>query len=121
MRSKLLAIVIGAVIILAAGAWSGAHAAGAQGSAGKYTGCLAKGDGSNEFKLTNVDGGSGEYELVGGKDLKDHVGHKVEVTGKTLSAKHAAKAEKRTVISNMIGKNAGTVIKFVGFPCTITG
>src|SRR5438105_2828055 len=69
MRSKLLAIVIGAAISLAAGAWTGAHAAGAKGSAGKYTGCLAKGDGSNEFKLTNVDGGSGEYELIGGKDL----------------------------------------------------
>ena len=94
MSSKLLAIVIGAAIIVAAGAWTGAHAAGAKGSAGKYTGCLAKGDGSNEFKLTNVDGGSGEYELIGGKDLKDHVGHKIEVTGKTLSAKHAAKAEK---------------------------
>src|SRR2546428_6101780 len=93
MRSKLLAMVIGAAIIVAAGAWTGAHAAGAKGSAGKYTGCLAKGDGSNEFKLTNVDGGSGEYELIGGKDLKDHVGHKVEGTGKTLSAKHAGEAE----------------------------
>ena len=36
-------------------------------------------------------------------------------------AKNAAKAPKSTVSSNMIGKNAGTVIKFVGFPCTISG
>ena len=93
MRGKLLTIVIGTAIILGAGVWAGAHAA-EKASAGKHTGCLAKGDAPNEFKLTNVDGGSTEYELIGGKDLKDHVGHKVEVTGEALSAKLAAKAEK---------------------------
>ena len=36
-------------------------------------------------------------------------------------AKKAAKAEKRTVSSNMIGKNAGTVAQLNGFPCTISG
>jgi len=52
-----------------------------------YTGCLAQGDEPKEFKLTNVDGGSDEYELVGGKGLKAHVGHKVEVKGTLAPAK----------------------------------
>src|SRR5438105_9454573 len=36
-------------------------------------------------------------------------------------AKKAEKAPKRTVSSNMIGKNAGTVFQSNGFPCTISG
>src|SRR5216117_1318969 len=36
-------------------------------------------------------------------------------------AKNAANAAKSTVNSNMIGKNAGTVQKFQGFPCTSSG
>src|SRR5262245_33496381 len=36
-------------------------------------------------------------------------------------AKNAANAAKSTVSSNMIGKNAGTVKKFQGFPCTSRG
>src|SRR6266487_510774 len=36
-------------------------------------------------------------------------------------AKNAANAPKSTVSSNMIGKNAGTVKKFVGLPWTLSG
>jgi hypothetical protein len=54
---------------------------------GSYTGCLAAGDSEKEFKLTHVNGGEKEYELDGGKDLKNHVGHKVEVHGKLMPAK----------------------------------
>jgi hypothetical protein len=36
-------------------------------------------------------------------------------------AKNAANAPKSTVSSNIIGKNAGTVKKFVGLPCTSSG
>src|SRR5258708_15813740 len=36
----------------------------------------------------------------------------------TCQAKKAANAPKSTVNSNMIGKNAGTVQKFQGLPCT---
>src|SRR4029078_3652749 len=36
-------------------------------------------------------------------------------------AKNAENAAKSTVSSNMIGKNAGTVKKFVGLPCTSRG
>jgi hypothetical protein len=58
-----------------------------QSEAGSYTGCLAAGDSDKEFKLTHVNGGEEQYELVGGKDLKDHIGHKVEVQGKLAPAK----------------------------------
>lgn len=60
------------------------------------TGCLQKGDG-NMFTLTNVPGkGPNTVEIVGtaaGVDLAPHVGHKVQITGTTVSAKEAAKAE----------------------------
>jgi ABC-type sugar transport system substrate-binding protein len=87
MKRALLSAVVAAALVIAFGAV--AHAKSA-----KYTGCLAKGDEANEFKLTNVDGGSDEYELVGGgKDMKNHVGHKIEVTGVKMSSKSAEKAE----------------------------
>jgi hypothetical protein len=54
----------------------------------KITGCLREAAGaSGEFELTNVDkSGTSEksdtYKLVAGSvNLKDHVGHKVEITG----------------------------------------
>ena len=87
MNKGMFAGALVAALVIASGPL--AHAKSA-----KYTGCLAKGDGPKEFKLTNVDGGSDEYELVGGgKDLKNHVGHKVEVTGTKISSKKAEKAE----------------------------
>ena len=97
MNNTILVTVATVGLMLATGAWAAdttGTSTGQKSSAGTYTGCLAKGDGPNEFKLTNVNGGSAEYELIGGKDLKDHVGHKVEVKGKEVAAKQAAKAEK---------------------------
>jgi hypothetical protein len=97
MNKTILVIAATAGLMFATGAWAAGTAGtstGQKSSVGTYTGCLAKGDGPNEFKLTNVNGGSEEYELIGGKDLKDHVGHKVEVKGKEVAAKQAAKAEK---------------------------
>jgi len=94
---RLLAIGVATALVLATGVWAAEKSASSgehKSAAGKYTGCLQKGDEPNEFKLTNVEGGSEEYELIGGKGLKDHVGHKVEVTGKKVSAKQAEKAEK---------------------------
>jgi hypothetical protein len=78
-----------AVLVVGSGAL--AHA-----KSKSYTGCLAAGDEAGEFKLTNVNGGSDEYELVGGKGLKDHVGHKVEIQGTKVATKaaHGAKGEK---------------------------
>ena len=91
MKRLLLAIGTSAALLLAVEI--AAYAAGTK-AAGKYTGCLKQGDGPNEFMLTNVNGGTDAYELVGGKGLKDHVGHKVEITGKPITAKSASKAEK---------------------------
>ena len=93
MRNTCFAIAL-AVMLLLLG--SNAHAKGKK-AGGTYTGCLAAGDETGEFKLTNVNGGSDEYELIGGKGLKDHVGHKVEIKGSAVSAsaaKHAEKSEK---------------------------
>jgi hypothetical protein len=44
------------------------------------TGCLAKGEGSDEYNLTTKNGGT--WEVRGeGVSLADHVGHTVTVTG----------------------------------------
>jgi hypothetical protein len=100
MNDTTLAIAAALGLTLATAAWAADTVAAStthkKSSAGTYTGCLAKGDGPNEFMLTNVNGGSEEYELIGGKDLKDHIGHKVEVKGKEISAAQAEKAEKAT-------------------------
>jgi hypothetical protein len=91
-------IIIGALVIscamaMAAGAATPAtHHAGA---AKSLTGCLEKGDEANTFKLTHVTGG-GDWELVGAPaalKMSEHVGHKVEVSGTSLSAAAAEKAE----------------------------
>lgn len=61
-----------------------------------YTGCLAKGDEANTWKLTDVQGKIRSIELVeapSSLDLSAHVGHKVTITGTKVHAKEAAKAE----------------------------
>ena len=61
------------------------------------TGCLQKGDEPNTFKLTNIEGtGPKMVELVetpSGVNLAAHVGHKVTITGASVAAREAAKAE----------------------------
>lgn len=91
MKITFVAIALAAVALLAGGAWTRAHAE--SGSSVSYTGCLAKGDEAGTFELTNVGDSKDEYELVGGKDLAAHVGHKVEVKGTLVSGKEAAHAE----------------------------
>jgi hypothetical protein len=87
------AFVISCAMAMAAGAATQAtHHAGA---AKSLTGCLEKGNEANTFKLTNVTGG-GEWELVGAPaalKMSEHVGHKVEVSGTSLSAAAAEHAE----------------------------
>jgi len=85
--------VISCAVVMAAGAATkaGYHA----GAAKSLTGCLEKGDEANTFKLTHVSGG-GDWELVGAPaalKMSEHVGHKVEVSGTSLSAAAAEKAE----------------------------
>jgi hypothetical protein len=79
MRTTLVVIAMAATALVAFGASAPAQADG--GKAASYTGCLAKGDGAGTFKLTNVGEAKAAYDLVGGKDLEGHVGHKVEVKG----------------------------------------
>ena len=71
-----------------------ATAADKKSKAGKemtVTGCLAKGDEANEYRLTS-DGKT--YGLLSKTvDLSAHVGHKVSVTGATLSHKAEEKME----------------------------
>jgi hypothetical protein len=87
------AFVISCAMAMAAGAATPAthHASAAK----SVTGCLEKGDEANTFKLTNVTGG-GEWELVGAPaalKMSEHVGHKVEVSGTSVSAAAAEAAE----------------------------
>jgi len=50
------------------------------------TGCLQKGDDSNEYKLTTAKGGTWEIKSDSLK-LGDHVGHTVTITGVVSNAK----------------------------------
>ena len=97
----------------------------AGGGGHSMTGCVQKGDeASVPFKLTNVEGsGPKEVEIVGmakGVDLAPHVGHKVTITGTTVSTKAAAKTEGTTA-----KKEAGehhmrvTAIKMVSATCPL--
>ena len=69
-------------------------------AAHSMTGCLQKGTEANTFELTNVAGnGPKTVELLGapaGTDLSAHVGHKVTITGTSVNARAAAKAEGTT-------------------------
>ena len=52
------------------------------------TGCLAKGNESNEYELSTPEGK--KYALMSGSgkaDLSKHVGHKVEITGSPMAEK----------------------------------
>ena len=63
------------------------------------TGCLQAGTEANTFTLTNVTGTAAstgkQYELLEGAkvSLKEHVGHKVQITGTKISAGRAEKME----------------------------
>jgi len=90
-------ILIGALVISCAVAMTAVAATQAthHAAAKSLTGCLEKGDEAHTFKLTNVTGG-GEWELVGAPaalKMSDHLGHKVEVSGTSLSAAAAEKVE----------------------------
>jgi hypothetical protein len=55
------------------------------------TGCLAKGDDANEYRLTSDGKTYGLFSKT--VDLSAHVGHKVSVTGTTLGHKAEEKME----------------------------
>jgi hypothetical protein len=86
-------------LILMAGA-ALASAATKHSTAGiTLTGCLQKGDEPNTFLLTNATGTgvkADRWELVGAPaslKMSDHVGHKVEVHGSSVSEATAEKLE----------------------------
>jgi len=64
------------------------------------TGCLQKGAADGEFNIAGPDGTS--YQLVPGKvALKDHVGHKVTITGKAAKTEEGASAAGRLEVTNL--------------------
>jgi hypothetical protein len=89
-----LAVTLGSTASLAASAKH--HGQKKAGATHSYTGCLAKGDEANTWKLTDVKGKIKSVELVeapASLDLNAHVGHTVTITGTSVKAKEAAKAE----------------------------
>jgi hypothetical protein len=63
------------------------------------TGCLER-NADGGFMLTGRQGAM-EYALVGGHDLDKHVGHEIEVKGKTTDGDHGkVKVESKTKASN---------------------
>jgi len=85
---------LGAWSIAAEGAQKGKKS-GAGGGAVTVSGCLQKGPEANTYLLTHAPGGS--YELVGAPasvNFAPHVGHRIEVTGKSVTKPNkAAKIE----------------------------
>ena len=54
------------------------------------TGCLAKGDAPDTYKLTHLEKGPESVGIVSSTvNLAPHVGHKVEITGTAVPAKEA--------------------------------
>src|SRR4029077_18027366 len=96
MKKLTLVGALAIVALIAAGAGAAETKTAAHKAATKsLTGCLEKGDEANTFKLTHVTGG-GDWELVGAParlKMSEHVGHKVEVSGTSVSAAAAEKAE----------------------------
>jgi hypothetical protein len=61
------------------------------------TGCLQKGASDGEYTMAGPDGTS--YQLVAGKvALKDHIGHKVTITGKPAKGDEGSTAGKLEVL-----------------------
>jgi len=83
MRIKMSAIISSLVAVVAVGLTFAVVQARQTESKAKMvtiTGCLQNGDEANEFAITGEDGK--KYELTSKQvALKDHVGHKVTVTG----------------------------------------
>src|SRR4029077_1984424 len=96
MKKLTLVGALAIVALIAAGAGAADTKTAVHKAATKsLTGCLEKGDEANTFKLTHVEGG-GDWELVGAPaalKMSEHVGHKVEVSGMSISASAAEKAE----------------------------
>jgi hypothetical protein len=94
------ALALGAGLALAAGAAEQAkttHSTATHSAHKTLTGCLEKGDEANTYKLTHVAGG-GDWELVDAPaalKISDHLGHKVEITGTSVSAAAAEKMEEK--------------------------
>jgi hypothetical protein len=91
MRSMIL-VAASLLCFSLAGFAQGQTMPGSEKQAGKQTtvtGCLQKGDESNEFMLTAEDGT--KYELKG-SNLSAHVGHTVTVTGTPMEEKGAKEA-----------------------------
>jgi len=64
------------------------------------TGCLAKGAADGEFTIAGPDGTS--YQLTGTKvTLKDHVGHKVTITGKPAKADEGGSSAGKLEVTNL--------------------
>jgi hypothetical protein len=62
------------------------------------TGCLAKGDTATTYRLTNVEGGKVKtvdiIETAAALKLDAHVGHRVTITGTTVTAPKAEAGKK---------------------------
>lgn len=114
-----------AAIPLAAGSQTEKEPAAQKKAAGSHsmTGCLQKGDDAKTYKLTNVEGsGPKEVEIVEvakDVDLAPHVGHKVTITGTTVSTSAAAKAEGEKDTKKEAGEHhmRVTAMKMVSTTC----
>ena len=79
----------------------------AQGAPGEHsmTGCLAKGDDTGTFKLTDLEKGPKEVVIAETTaNLAPHLGHKVEITGVVVPGKDKAHTMKVTAVKMISAK-----------------
>ena len=107
MLASLSVLVLGLVLLAPAnGVLSlgqekdGAEAQGKKDNNITVTGCLQKGSSDEAYTIAGPNGTS--YQLTGGKvALKDHVGHKVTITGKPAKAEGGSSPEGRLEVTNL--------------------
>jgi len=119
MKMKLSRLVYLLVAVLAFGLFLTVVHAQKKGSKGKtitITGCLQKGDEASEFAISGQDGKN--YELVSKTvALKDHLGHKVTVTGTLRREKQDADEDEKEAGEGWSGQVQVTSLKMISTSC----
>jgi hypothetical protein len=89
MTTKWSRLLLCVVLVGLTSAWSFAQDTDAKSKneVRSITGCLSKGDSSNEFLLTGNDGSTWEIRANNSVDLASHVGHTIEAKGVVSHAK----------------------------------
>jgi hypothetical protein len=107
MRVKIAVMALGLVVASASTLWAQDESKTTHKKVRTLSGCLQKGDGEKEYKLTDAKGDNWEIKSDA-VALSEHVGHTVKVTGVVSNAAvHGAKEDaKETASEHGVGDSA---------------